>query len=408
MNPIVTVLRKLVAVGTCCLLFGSVASAGTEKVLHEFAIADGENPYDGVIFDAAGNLYGTTFYGGSLLEAGVVFKLAPAAGGRWTESAIYTFQGGADGSHPYSPLVFDAAGNLYGASYGAYSGIGSGMGTVFKLTPNNDNSWSFTLLHSFTGGKDGAQPNASLVLDLAGDLYGTTHSGGKYGAGIAFELTPTTAGQWKETVLHTFTGGQDGSAPFGLTSDPDGNLYGVTTFGGMESCSCGVVFELSKTVSGWKETVLHSFAGEADGAFPQSLVFIAAGNLYGAAESGGKTNYCYGGCGVVFELTPKVRGETVLREFNGTDGVGPRGLFFDNRNGNLYGSTYASALGAGLIFRLVSDHDWAETVLYDFNASFVNGSEPVGPLTIDQAGNVYGTTFLGGSSDVGVVFEVSP
>jgi len=415
-KPRMSSLSKFVVAAVCILLFGSVAQAGTEKVLHTFAFTDGENPYTGVLFDGAGNLYGTTFYGGGAAcnagGCGVVFKMAPAIGGGWTESTVYAFTGGADGSHPYSALIFDAAGNLYGATYGAYSGGGTGVGTVFRLTPNPDGSWSFALLHTFTGGKDGIQPNGSLVFDSAGNLYGTTRSGGSYNAGIVFGLTPTTHGQWKETLLHAFTGGQDGSAPFALTSDAAGNLFGTTNFGGTPACSCGVVFELSRSSSGsWKETILHSFTGGKDGAIPQSLVFDSSGNLYGAAERGGITNNCFAGCGVVFKLTRgshNVWRETVLHKFDGVNGLEPSGLTFDNSGTKLYGSAYSSAVGVGLIFDLVPDDNWAETVAYEFSGSFVNGAEPVGPLVLDSAGNVYGTTILGGSNDVGVVFEVTP
>jgi uncharacterized repeat protein (TIGR03803 family) len=414
-KPTAKVPGRFLLSGVCVLLFGSLALAGTEKILHTFAVTDGDNPYTGVVFDGAGNLYGTTFYGGSTdcngAGCGVVFKLAPAAGGGLTETTIYAFTGGADGSHPYSPLVFDAAGNLYGATYGAYFG-GTGQGTVFKLTPNADSSWSFVLLHAFAGGQDGAQPNGPLALDAAGNLYGTTNIGGSHGAGIAFGLAPNSHGPWKESLLHVFTGGQDGSAPFGLISDAAGNLYGAATFGGTATCSCGVVYQLSPVSSGgWKETVLHRFTGESDGGYPGSLALSSSGQLYGAAETGGRTIYCSGGCGVVFRLTAGVQGawsETILHKFNGVNGVGPGGLVFDSGGQNLYGSTFSAGYAAGLIFDLAASDNWTETVIYDFPGGFDDGAKPIGPLVLDRAGNVYGTTIFGGSDYAGVVFEVTP
>ncbi len=211
------------------------ALAGTENVLHSFCTTDGDLPYAGVIFDQAGNLYGTTFYGGSQdcghNGCGVVFKLSPNGNGTWSEQAIYTFTGGTDGSHPYSTLVFDAAGNLYGTTYGNYYG-GTGVGTAFRLTPGADGAWQFSLLHTFSGGKDGARPYGMLAIDKSGNLYGSADIGGSHNAGIAFELSPAS-GDWTETLLHTFTGGKDGSAPIGLLLSPSGNLFGAAAQGGL-------------------------------------------------------------------------------------------------------------------------------------------------------------------------------
>jgi len=413
--PRVSLQNSFLIAALSVLLLGSVADAGTEKVLHSFSIADGDVPYGGVVFDASGNLFGTTFYGGSTncngAGCGVVFKLTPAAGGSWAESTIYAFTGAADGSHPYSSLLFDAAGNLYGATYGAYDG-GTGFGTVFKLTPGANGSWSFSLLHTFEGGKDGAQPNGSLALDSAGNLYGTTFTGGSYDAGVAFELTPTTGGRWRETLLHTFTGGQDGYGPSGLLLDVKGNLYGATPYGSVAGCgdnSCGVVFRLSPTANhGWTDTILHRFTG-SDGEYPSSLAFDASGNLYGAAAAGGNCPYCFGGCGVVFELTPgsgNVWRETDLHSFDGGGGQSPDSLLFGD-GARVRGSAYSGGLGEGLIFELDSDTGWTENVLYQFSGDS-DGGGPVGPIVADRAGNLYGTALRGGPLDSGVVFEVTP
>lgn len=411
MTPKLNFLNKLLSAAVCILLFGSLASAATEKILHSFSITDGEFPENGVVLDKAGNLYGTTFYGGSAAcsgqGCGVVFKLTPAAGGVWTESAIYTFTGGADGNHPDSTLVFDAAGNLYGSTYGAYYG-GTGLGTVFKLTPQADGSWSFGLLHTFTGGKDGTRPSGTLAIDTAGHVFGTTITGGIYNAGTAFEISPAGGGKWTETVLHTFTGGKDGSFPFGLILDAAGNPYGATYYGGEKACDCGGVYALTHAAGGgWKQTLLHRFSGGGDGAIPVSLVFDSVGNLYGVTEQGGNAVSCQGGCGVLFELTPgsdSTWAEAALFNFNGRTGNAPGGLVFGNGDGALYGSTFEGGLVSGLIFSLAPGSNWTETVLYEFGEKPNDGAEPVGPLVLDHAGNLYGTT----KSPVGSVFEVTP
>lgn len=389
------------------MLVGTTAWAGTETVLHAFTYSEGNDPNGGVIFDSAGNLYGTTVHDG-FWGYGVVFELAPSTEG-WTYSTIYTFTGGVDGSYPSSPLVFDAAGNLYGTTFGAY---GNGDGTVFKLTPSAEGApWKFSLLHTFAGGKDGSEPEGQLVFDRAGNLYGLTYTGGRYYAGIVFELTPTNTGPWKETLVHTLTGCDDGALPVALTMDAAGNLYGATLFGG-GACfpnGYGMVFELSPVSGGWKERVLHYFTGKIDGGLPQALAFDSSVHLYGAAGLGGNRTYCTQGCGLIFRLTPSSDGvwhESVLHNFNGGNGLGPGTLLFDHQS-NLYGSACCGGgVGWGLVFSLAADQNWAETVLYDFNNT-TDGGGPAGPLVLDGAGNLYGTATNSGAG-YGVVFEVTP
>jgi uncharacterized repeat protein (TIGR03803 family) len=290
---------------------------GRETVLHSFtgAAGDGSNPYAGLILDAAGNLYGTTVYSGDLAcdppyGCGTVFKL-DAAG---TETVLYRFtRTGGDGALPYGGLVRDAAGNLYGTTAGGGDlscGDGDGCGIVFKV----DSTGKETVLHIFTGtGGDGSDPFDALILDAAGNLYGTTSAGGNgspcpYGSrscGTVFKLDTTG----KETVLHNFSG-LDGAGPFaGLIRDSAGNFYGTTEFGGDMSCSilgtpgCGTVFKLDTAGT---LTVLHSFTG-SDGANPISgLIRDAADNFYGTTEFGGDLPTCDSdpGCGVVFKLKP--------------------------------------------------------------------------------------------------------
>jgi uncharacterized repeat protein (TIGR03803 family) len=413
MKPRVSARAKFLAVAISVLLLGSFAWAGTEQVLHTFTIADGEYPYAGVIFDGSGNLYGTTFYGGSTAcngaGCGVVFKLAPAAGGGWTESTIYTFKGLADGNHPYSPLIFDAAGNLYGTTYGDYDG-GSGFGTAYRLSPNSDGSWRFSLLHTFGIGNDGMQPNGPIAFDSLGNLYGATFTGGTSSIGTVFEISPAANGSWKEAVLHSFVGGKDGAYPSSGVVVRNGMVYGTTESGGIGCATgCGVVFEFSPNSDGtWKESFPRRFTGGIDGYLPYGLLFDSSGNLYGAAAGGNKA-YCDSGCGLVFRMTEKLDGvwaDTVLHNFNGGNGQAPEALIF-GADGDLYGATGGGGLGAGLVFDLNPDATWAETVIYEFEGGS-DGYQPTPPMIFDNAGNLYGTALHGGASDVGVVFEVTP
>jgi uncharacterized repeat protein (TIGR03803 family) len=257
-----------------------LSSAGKVTVIHNFRTADdGENPVAGLVSDMAGDLYGTTCCGGNSLD-GIVFKVNSARD--WT--VLHNFAG-SDGRYPFGGLIRDSAGNLYGTTS---TGGASGFGTVFKL----DAGGAETLLYSFTGGLDGANPQAGVIRDGAGNLYGTAVGGGTSGNGVVFKVTP--AG--KERVLFNFTGGEDGGSPYaGLVGDSAGNLYGTTSAGG--AFAWGTIFELDKAGT---ETVLYSFTGGADGSCPMAaLIQDSVGNLYGTTEFGGVSGF-----GVVFELTP--------------------------------------------------------------------------------------------------------
>jgi uncharacterized repeat protein (TIGR03803 family) len=231
------------------VVFKLAPSAGTwtESVLYAFPDTgkSGVNPW-GVSMGADGNLYGTAVYGGTY-GFGAVFKLAPNTTGGWTKSTIHAFTGGAESGFSRTGLIFDAAGNIYGMTSGQPGGAGNGA--VFKLTPTSGGGWKSSVLHSFTGGKDGGFPAYNLTFDAAGNLYGATLAGGNvsgcenYGCGVAFKLTPTPAGAWKETVLHTFTGRNDGANPNGVILDAAGNLWGTTVAGGANKY--GVVFEIT-------------------------------------------------------------------------------------------------------------------------------------------------------------------
>jgi uncharacterized repeat protein (TIGR03803 family) len=372
-----------------------------ETVLHSFTGgADGGSPFAGVIRDPAGNFFGTT-YGGGNAGQGVVYKLAPSG----EETVLYSFPGKVDGILPRSGVALDSAGNLYGttASGGNKGALG---GTVYKV----DAAGKYSLLYGFSGYENGSSPYAGVVLDSAGNLYGTTNSGGaNVNGGAVYKLDP--AGN--ETVLYSFTiGAADGSNPIaGVTLDSAGNLYGTTFQSGNESCfeytGCGVVYKWSPS---GQETVLYTFTGGADGGNPVGGVILdAAGNLYGTTADGG-TPSGYSGNGVVFMLTPAGQ-ETVLYTFTGgADGSTPdAGVVFDSE-GNLYGTTYQGGTsGGGVVFKL--DPSGNYTVLYNFTGQ-ADGGNPMAGVILDSAGNLYGTTEYGGSAagqhGHGVVYEVNP
>jgi uncharacterized repeat protein (TIGR03803 family) len=272
-------------------------------VLHQFVGGnnDGDLPTGKLAFDTKGNLYGETIHGGEF-DGGVVFEVKLTQDG-WQESAIYIF--GVTGGAPIGGLVFDKAGNVYGAAEL------DGLGTVFELSPNNNGTWMETDLHDFNG-SDGENPAAGLAIDAAGNLYGTTMLGGgpycfgQYGCGNAFEVSPDGHGGWTENTLHTFTGGSsDGQSPQGvLLLGPSGKLYGTTAEGGGTGCNfgfgCGSVFRLEPTANGWKETVLHRFRGPRDGKQPLAgLIRDSKNRLYGTTDFGGAH-----GVGSVFEIIP--------------------------------------------------------------------------------------------------------
>jgi uncharacterized repeat protein (TIGR03803 family) len=401
---------------------GTRAAAQQESVLHTFLNngKDGTNPVGPLIFDDAGNLYGTTQNGGAH-NTGTAFELSPLAGGGWNEQVLYSFNGldgNQDGIEPFGGLVRDASGRLYGTTYegGAYN-----AGTVFELVPGTG-GWSESILHSFAGPPDGKWPVEGLTLDAAGNLYGTTVSGGSTtigncdpdGCGTVFELVKGTDGGWTEKIVHSFddsANGGDGGGPFSvLTFDAAGNLYGTTSVGG--TYGAGTVFELSPTKSGeWTESILYSFGiSVSDGTNPYAgVIFDSAGNLYGVAHQGPLPPYLYGN---VFELSPAGGGvwnETVLHTFGiGTDGQYPLGALIFDAYGNLYGTANAGGVGFGTAFELTaSNGTWTEKTLAEFDLQ--DGANPQSGLIFDRHGNLYSTTMRGGSTDnAGVLFEIKP
>ena len=408
----------LAVLAMALMLPADAVAASKYKLLHRFkGRADGRYPYAGLVFDSAGNLYGTTLEGGSL-NAGTVFKLAPNSDGSWKESVLYAFTGSADGGYPLAGLILDAAGNLYGTKSGGGNKCpAGGCGGVFKLTPNSDGSWTENSLHMFTSGADGNQPMASLIFDAVGNLYGTTTFGGnftcdaRYGCGVVFKLSMNSHGSWTESVLHTFTGPDGEQSYAGLTFDPAGNLYGTTVGGG--TYGNGTVFKLAPNSDGsWTESVLHSFTGR-DGSGPNGgVIFDHAGNLYGTTVGGGSSDY-----GAIFKLTPNSDGswtESVLYSFANHPGANPMaGLVFDAA-GSLYGTTVSSgnvscgAAVCGTVFKLTpnSDGSWTETVLHIFQGK--PAETPYAGVVLDKAGDLYGTTYTCVFVCHGLVFEISP
>lgn len=265
----------------------------TESVLHSFGVdPDGQGPDGGVIFDASGNLYGTTASGGSS-SWGTVFELSPVFGGGWTETVLHSFTGAPDGANPKTSLVMDGAGNLFGTTTGGGSASG---GCVFELSPNGV-GWTESVLFNFPG-TNGLEPYGSLIFDAAGNLYGTTPDGGAGGVGTVFELSPGSSG-WTETLLHQFNKHQGGETPVGgLTFDSTGNLYGTTDGGG--AAGLGTAYKLVPGSSGYTIQYLHSFGSSTDGAIPLAgVVLDSAGNIFGTTFQGGTGN-----TGTVFEILP--------------------------------------------------------------------------------------------------------
>ncbi len=365
---------------------GAAAGGMPTDVIYNFTGgAEGGTPQAGLIKDTAGNFYGTTSGGGSSncpFGCGAVFKVSPLG----VATALYTFKGGRDGGEPQDTLIADAAGNLYGTTEfgGAHN-----FGVVFKLTPSGVE----TVLHAFAGGGDGAQPIAGLIMDAAGNFYGTTTGSGPPNPGTVFKL----ASDGTQTVLHAFTRHLDGYQPYdGVIMDKHGNLYGDTAFGG--ASNLGVIFKIAPN---GKFSLLYSFTDGADGEVPQGgLIMNKQGALYGTTTEGGGP--CL--CGVVFRLAPDGT-ETVLHTFTGSDGADPTDSLIMDKQGALYGTTNIGGRhGDGTVFQL--SPDGTETVLYSFAGS-PDGAGPNGSLLL-YMNKLYGTTASGGSGHRarGVVFEV--
>ena len=374
------------------ILISSVAFAQTytESILHSFSgsTSDGAFPTSGLVIDAAGNLYGTTYYGGTS-NYGTVFKLT--SGG--TESVLHSFVG-FDGANPAAGLLRDGKGNLYGTTQ---NGGTMGVGTVFEI-PNGQQE---EVLYSFQNQNDGRLPFSNVTKDKSGNLYFTTVFGGF--DGVLGRLSSSDV----ETPLHSFEGSGDGMFPFsGVVLDSAGNIFGTTSVGGSSSCpelgafGCGVIYEY--TISG-ELSILHTFVG-TDGRYPYygSLVRDAHGNLFGTTYQGGTRGY-----GTVFKLTSGGV-LVILHNFGGgRDGAFPVSGLIEDSTGNLYGTTYqGGTLGFGTVFKLTAAG--VKTILYNFTSANGDGAYPMSALVRDSSGNLYGTTQSGGKLGMGAVFKLLP
>ena len=403
----------LVVLALTCLLIGPAPKAigvlpvETVNVIYGFAgDEDGEYADTDLETDSAGNIYGTTVLGGDF-GGGTVFRLSPTVDG-WMHTVLYSFTGGADGGEPYKGVTLDREGNLYGSAVTGGSGsCEGGCGVVYKLT-NSGGTWTQSVIHAFTGGDDGSGPGARVTVDRSGNVYGMTPTGGAYGLGTIYKIHQA-GGAWDFRVIHAFTGGADGSSgSAGRMILRKGHLYGAATTGG--NYGSGVVFELTPSgAGGWHFRTIYSFQGEPDGNFPYgALLFDRGGNIYGTTYYGGEN-----GIGAVYELSPRPIGgweERVLYSFQGgTDGNSPiSNLVFDEA-GNLYGTTSEGGLGSGTIFKLspVTSSQWTETVVHPFQGP-PDGGFPYNGMVVDQFGNFYGATVHGGDNDDGSIYKLTP
>jgi uncharacterized repeat protein (TIGR03803 family) len=388
------------------------AAAPRLAMLHSFqgAPSDGSSPISSVAIGAGGVLYGTTSNGGPA-NLGTVFSLTPPSspGGDWTETVLHSFHG-PDGAIPATTLAIGSGDALYGAT--AQGGTGNctgGCGAIFCLT-RSAGEWKETVLYSFTGGSDGTSPTG-LTLGRDGVLYGTNNDIASAGVGTVFSLTPPSApgGAWTESVLHTFSGPDGGDPVGGVVQGSGGALYGTTSSGG--ATDIGVVFRLAPPASPggiWMETVLHSFSG-IDGGFPSAGVVIGSGGvLYGTTSLVGSF-----GDGTVYSLTPPASGSgawtvDVLHTFSGSDGNSPAAPLVIGNFGVLYGTTTAGgASNLGTVFALAppatSGGSWTGAVLHSFTGAPVDGSAPYAGVVIGN-GALFGTTVSGGASNLGTVF----
>ncbi len=427
-------MRRMIRIAVALLAFVPISAnaALQETILQRFRSIShsASGPLASLVFDAAGNLYGTTSEDGRF-EAGTVFELSPPVGGAttWTKSILHTFGSNSrDGAVPTANLIFDSVGHLYGTTS---SGGANGYGTVFELTPpvNGKVTWSEKVLTSFppidgVQGVTGISPRGGVVFDSSGNLFGTTVEGGNLncgpvGCGTVFELIPRSHGKagWHHKIIYTF-GGADGALPgAGVILDNLGNLYGTTETGG--AGGSGEVFKLSPPSGGgttWTESILHSFSGPDGNSPDASVVFEpSSGNLYGTTNFGGANA---GGYGTVFELSPPQGNQTnwteqLIYSFSDNDlGKFPLGNVTFDAAGNLYGTTYeGGVIAGGAAFEFVPPDrgkvKWKPILLHRFPNPHRTGLYPAAGLIFDTSGRLYGTTAGGGITDGGTVFQLS-
>jgi len=402
------------------LIAARPAQAQTETVLYNFcsqpSCTDGGYPDSSLTFDSNGNLYGTTYYGGAN-GYGAVYELSPNGEGGWTEQVIYSFcsVGGehcTDGKHPFlSYVMFDGAGNLYGT---ATAGGANGYGVVFELSPGPGESWTETVLYSFAGGANGAYPSNGLIMDPKGNFYGSTLEGGSGscsgGCGTVFELSPGSG--WTEQVIYNVDNkgyyvlpGSDiiPSGNSGLAMNANGNIFGAVGL---------TVFELSSNGNGgWTPTLIYTFPGAAYYCLTGTPVLDNAGNIYGTLERFNRRG-SQSGPGKIYKLSPGKNGKwkpQTLTLFQNGDGANSGEAVVLDAAGNVYGTTLGGGeMNQGTVFELVAPvgkGSYKEKVLWSFN--WTDGGSPYAGPILDRAGNLYGTTNVGGFGG-GAVFEVTP
>ena len=386
----------------------TMATAASTDVIFSCEEDEGEYADTDLETDGAGNIYGTTVLGGDF-GSGTVFKLRHTPTG-WVHKVLYSFTSGVDGGEPYKGVTLDREGNLYGTAVTGGSGsCEGGCGVVYKLT-NSGGTWTQTVIHAFTGGEDGSGPGARVTLDRDGNVYGMAPTGGKYGFGTIYRTHQEHNGDWRFKVIHAFTGGADGATgSAGRMVFRRGDLYGAATAGG--TYGSGVVFKLTPTGRGkWDFRTIYSFRGQPDGSFPYgALLFDSLGNIYGTTYYGGAN-----GIGTVYQLSPRDAisewNESVLYSFQeGTDGNSPISNLVADTIGNLYGTTSEGGLGSGVIFKLSpsGSGQWTETVVHSFQGP-PDGAFSYNGMVVDRFGNFYGATVHGGDNDDGAVYKFTP
>jgi uncharacterized repeat protein (TIGR03803 family) len=401
-------------IAVCVLATATRSAAQQETVLYNFGNgADTSAPEGNLTVDSAGNFYGTSDQGGGTYGGGTVFELTRNADGTWANKILHSFGNGNDGSRLRSGVIFDTAGHLFGTTI---EGGAHNQGTVFEMTRRANGIWAEKILHSFNG-TDGINGWDKLTFDASGNMFSTTAIGGNYGQGTLYEMMPKAGGGWTFKVLHHFGNGHDGAQPQGgLILDTAGNLYGATTYGGRYGV--GTVFEFSpKAGGGWIEKLLYSFKNNGvDGGNPfSSVIFGADGNLYGDTYFGGAV-----GSGTVYELTHTSGGgwtETTLYNFPNNlaaDGSNPQTRVTFDAAGNLYGSAgWGGGIepGAGTIFKMTptAGGTWNYEVLHNFNDSATDGYRPsFCEIVFDSSGNLYGLTGQGGTYGTGTFYQIAP
>jgi uncharacterized repeat protein (TIGR03803 family) len=398
----------LVAFAVMAMLASGARAASTTDVIYSLAGEDdGEYTDTDLVIDSAGNLYGSSVLGGDF-GGGTVWRLTPS-GNTWTHTVLYSFTGGGDGGEPYKGVTLDAEGNLYGTAVTGGSGsCEGGCGVAYKLT-NSGGTWTQTVIHSFTGGDDGSGPGAGLTIDKRGNLYGMAPTGGAYGLGTIYQLYPDGSGNYALKVIHAFTGGTDGATgSAGRMVLRAGHLYGAATAGGANGK--GTAFELTPTSNGeWDFKTIYSFKGQPDAGFPYGgLTFDASGNLYGTTYYDGAYNL-----GSVYQLVPRQTGEwkeRVLYSFKGgSDGQNSISNLVFDAAGNLYGTTSEGGLGTGTIFELTpgANGRWTESIAHRFEGP-PDGAYAYNGMVGDGAGNFYGATVHGGAGDEGAIYKFTP